>query len=619
MRRIGLLVLFISVTALLADSCIFQNDPLGPNEPPQITQYDPDASWGIIQLETPSDSCRLRIKAIDPEGDQISYRFVIADSQDVVDSVLSFSDTVTFYAKRGGIYRVQGRAYDSEGFTSHNWSIQVLERTNVPPVITTYYPGSNIVQYEVGDTLLFSFEVEDDHRQNLVYKYILNGEVLRDFSREASLTHRFLMNGSYELTGIVWDGEYGDSITWYVTISGEPDFTPPAGICDLEGWTGMDKGTIFLKWTAPGDDGMEGRAAGYRLRTSTVRIKDEYDWKNADEKGGTPMVSPAGSQDSMVLGSLVAGDYVYVCIRAYDDFFNLSPVCSSPHVQIRGYDIEGTVIDTDNGEGIGDIMVYCYGNNDTSRADGYFKVENLTLQARNLVARDELGSGIGDYRDYSTGFSIDGSDISLNIYMLPNYPLIDAQDDRYDDFMDFMRDITETTINSGSTVFKRWDHWPIKVYNPTMTHIDPMTQVEVDLQAAADSAMLDWEYSTGLDIFETVQFPEAADAEIVYDFSVTEGKHHVEVSEVNSDGSPKKKLMIIYPLISTPTITRNTHVIYLHEFGHIIGLDHSVDDGHLMIGLVFPRVDYVSQDEINLVRSIYHLPYIFNINTLLAD
>ncbi len=614
MRKRGLTITVLTtlLTGLFIQSCIFQNDPLGPNEPPEITYFYPE--WQLKTIIAPSDSCKLKIQASDPERDAIEYSFVIAGASGEVDSVLSRADTVVFHARRAGLYTVQGRAEDFEGYSSRSWFIRVQERENFPPAITSYSPGSDLVQFEIGDTLYFDMEVEDDHPEYLVYKYFIEDTVVQDFSRKSDLTHRFLQNGTYELTGMVWDGQYSDSITWHITISGEADTIPPSGVCDLEGRTGEQKGSIFLEWTAPGDDGYEGRAAGYRVRTSTIRITNEDEWKNSNSHPALPAVSSAGMRDSMVLTSLTPGEYVYVCIRAYDDFYNLSPICSSPHIQIRGYDVTGVVIDTETGNGVEGAWVNAEGVEVLSIPGGVYRLKNLKLDVYSIYTRDETGTKIGDYHDYYTAANLLQGDVSgLGLYLVPNYPLVSAEDDRYDNFMEFFRELTKTQISKQSHVYKGWNHWPVLVYSPPAVHEG------ADLQAGADSAMAEWEDYTGLNLFETVQSAEEADAEIVYDYSVTEGRHRVEVLSLNEDGTPQKKKMIIYPLISTPSITVYTHVIFTHEFGHIIGLDHSVDDGHIMLGLTFPRVDHVSEDEIHLVRSIYHLPSIINVDKIKMD
>jgi hypothetical protein len=53
-------------------------------------------------------------------------------------------------------------------------------------------------------------------------------------------------------------------------------------------------------------------------------------------------------------------------------------------------------------------------------------------------------------------------------------------------------------------------------------------------------------------------------------------------------------------------------MIFAHELGHILQLAHSYDLGHLMVGVTAPLIYDPSQDEINLVRSLFGMPTIFD-------
>ena len=609
MRRARLITM-IFLSSVLVYSCIFDENSMGPNQLPQIVSYRPE--WQIATLHLPVDSVVLRIEAVDPENDPIRYTFVITDSTDSIDSVLSNADTTVFYARKSGIYNIQGRAYDSDQFSKHSWFIRVQEKMNNPPEITEWVPGSTVVQFIIGYLINFSITVEDDHPENLLYGYKINGSTIKPFSRDPDMEHRFLENGHYIVDGIVWDGEYGDTINWDITISGSPDTINPAGICDLNGVPGSESGTIHLDWTTPGDDGFDGHAAGYILRTSTVRISSEEAWYKANDYIGEPMPLASGVRDSMTLHGFNPGEMLYVCLRAYDEFNNLSPICSSPHLKVRGFDIEGKVIDAGSCDGIEGIQVLSNNIADTSLADGSYKLENLTSQATFVVTRDEYDPfSYGDYYDYIYSFGTISENLSANLCMVPVFPLIDAQDNRYLDFLDLFKQITKTTgINEG-TVYSGWNHWPVTVYNP------PVVCDDIDLQAAAEGAMEEWENITGLDLFRIVEDLAEADVEIRYDSTTVPDdynhvSHHVETVTLNEDGTPLKKVMFISTLLTRPPITNDTHVIYTHEFGHVIGLYHSVDGGHIMIGLIFPKVEHVSTDESNLVKVIYNLPPVFD-------
>ncbi|MFO7914352.1 MAG: matrixin family metalloprotease [Candidatus Krumholzibacteriales bacterium] len=593
---------------LLISSCIFQNDPLRPNKLPVVTGYFPPEKMQEVII--PGSSVDLYIEGVDPEGEDVHYSFAIVNLPGGQDSILCNSNSFNFSADDSpGLYNVEGRIHDSEGYTSVNWFLNVKRRENEPHEIVDYYPHSQLIQCSLADTLEFGItRVIDDHPEDLRYKYLLGDSMLVE---SRSLTHRFMENGKYYIYAVVWDSEYSDTLAWEIHATGTPDTLAPACIDDLTGRTGEAKGTVIIEWTAVGDDGNDPgtRASYYDVRTSTVRIDSEEDWANASQQSGAPMPSYAGERDSMVISGLEPGERVYVYVKAVDDFLNRSSICGiSPHLQVRGFDIVGRVVDAGTGEGVEGALVKI-GNTtvDTSSAEGYY--ENLDNRIQYLVmhALDENGSEIGDYYDYFYEYGMLGSDLNIDFYLVPNIPLVSMRDDRYHDFLDMFKDMTNTEGLFGTSIYKGWSHWPLKVYNPSPDVTDTL-----DLQQECSDGMQEWEEYTGLDLFEFVDSVEEADVYVYYDYSEDYKNHHVEVMELNPDGTPAKKRVYIYYRKIAANRKSNRHVVYVHEFGHIIGLYHSVDSGHIMIGLTRPDVDHASEDEVNLVKAIYHLPAIFN-------
>ncbi len=92
-------------------------------------------------------------------------------------------------------------------------------------------------------------------------------------------------------------------------------------------------GEVMLHWTAPGDDGYIGRAAGYDIRYWPSRfgpINSEYKWISAYYVTGEPTPSPAGRRDSMLVTDLESGADYYFCIKAFDEAGNYSGLSNSP-------------------------------------------------------------------------------------------------------------------------------------------------------------------------------------------------------------------------------------------------------------------------------------------------
>jgi len=123
----------------------------------------------------------------------------------------------------------------------------------------------------------------------------------------------------------------------------------------VQDFRGSGSGSVVLHWTAPGDDGDIGRAAGYDLRylpASFGPINTEEKWTQAFEAANEAVPSSAGQRDSAVVsGLLPCADY-YFCIKSYDEAFNYSPLSNSPLVSAECTPIVFVVGDVDNSGGL---------------------------------------------------------------------------------------------------------------------------------------------------------------------------------------------------------------------------------------------------------------------------
>jgi len=85
--------------------------------------------------------------------------------------------------------------------------------------------------------------------------------------------------------------------------------------------------TVTLRWTAPGDDGMAGRANRYDLRYRSTAIvgTDTLSWWNAaTPAAGLPTPGVAGTTDSFAVRSLAPATTYYFIVRAADEVPNWS-------------------------------------------------------------------------------------------------------------------------------------------------------------------------------------------------------------------------------------------------------------------------------------------------------
>ena len=125
-------------------------------------------------------------------------------------------------------------------------------------------------------------------------------------------------------------------LTYYyrvVTDVDRIDTVPPAAVTDLKAVA--DAGTVTLTWTAPGDNGREGRAARYRMKYAKRSIVDvptltkdgaaEASWWSAANAVGEPAPAQAQTAQSMKVTGLNPGTY-YFALKARDEAPNVGPL-----------------------------------------------------------------------------------------------------------------------------------------------------------------------------------------------------------------------------------------------------------------------------------------------------
>jgi hypothetical protein len=101
------------------------------------------------------------------------------------------------------------------------------------------------------------------------------------------------------------------------------DTTPPADVADLTVKTPTAT-SLALVWTAPGDDGTNGRAARYDIRYSEVTINDQ-NWESATRVNNyIPLPKPAGQIETIVVTNLPSAKDLHFALKTYDEVPNES-------------------------------------------------------------------------------------------------------------------------------------------------------------------------------------------------------------------------------------------------------------------------------------------------------
>ena len=177
----------LSVTFLLISvSCIFQNDPLAPNKPPEIVSFFPKARDLLVIAP---DTCVFAVNAKDPDGDYLVFNYYVNDS------LVSTDDTLIYYACDSGEYRVKCKVMDNSSYVENEWNLRVQLKENKPPEITWYFPEESKFSAAVGDTLEFYIIARDDDPASLEYMFIADSLVVLKGSQE--LFYRFLNRGDF--------------------------------------------------------------------------------------------------------------------------------------------------------------------------------------------------------------------------------------------------------------------------------------------------------------------------------------------------------------------------------------------------------------------------------------
>ncbi len=118
-----------------------------------------------------------------------------------------------------------------------------------------------------------------------------------------------------------WSG-FSNRTDYYIT-----DPFAPAAISDLQAATDFQ---LKLTWTAPGDDGWEGRAEKYIVKYSTISNITSYDkWEQASLYSQDWQPLAGGSRESKTLTGLKPGKEIWFSIRARDSAGNTASLSNA--------------------------------------------------------------------------------------------------------------------------------------------------------------------------------------------------------------------------------------------------------------------------------------------------
>lgn len=178
------------------------------------------------------------------------------------------------------------------------------------------YSGKLYILTAKGDgTFAEPFAVSLDSRISTV-KIIKTGDFDEDGKKDLAIGHYFA-SISPQAVSLVFNRSEG------------LDRIPPGVVSDLAVNLNGVSGALVLSWTAPGDDGKRGRAAGYDLRVATIPVT-EANFGQAMQMTGVPAPGVSGSSESFTAAGLAAGATYYFALKTKDEVDNVSGISNSP-------------------------------------------------------------------------------------------------------------------------------------------------------------------------------------------------------------------------------------------------------------------------------------------------
>jgi hypothetical protein len=520
------------------------DDPTRVGRPPVVESYSPGSKSLTVYV---GDVVDFRLDAFDPDRDPLSTEFT-------VDGIVVANAADYEYAVIDtGVVTVRGSVRDGD----MNFGVLAVDPEGAP----------------------------------VIYRFVVDGTLV---AQERQFTYHAVATGIKIVRAFASDGVNEITREWRLKVTEIPDAIPPAAIDILLFETGTNPGEVDLQWIAVGRDGMAGTASQYRVRTHPTPILTQQDWNLASERPGVPDPANAGEVMSMTLTGLQPARNTHVAIRAEDDFGNQSPLLETPSAVTRGMRISGHVRDARTNLPVGGAVVSFGLSSASSDAAGEWVLAELGFANDFIVVRDEGGASVGAYYDYTLPYAVVHED-RIDLFLLPALAL---ETTHYPDFLTWFRHMTDIAGNPHGAETRRWE-LPVTMY------VRAFTKSGLDYRATIERVAAEFNAILGEDAFTVVTTGVSDGVETAYVDDLPQDNYGV--AEWTTDWYPRRGLIQFRTTYSPPTESV-LEVVARHEMGHVLGLNHSDDFGHIMVGGVAPQVAQFSNDEVALIQCRYHLP-----------
>lgn len=129
-----------------------------------------------------------------------------------------------------------------------------------------------------------------------------------------------------------WINRYPQKYLYLLNHTKE-DITPPAAIKDLE--LMVKYGKIILDWTAPGDDGIHGKASKYQIKYATHNVGSTMGWLQANHLAGEPVPGEYTTLQEYTVPALKTGKTYYFAIRSFDEANNIAAISNVVSIKLK--------------------------------------------------------------------------------------------------------------------------------------------------------------------------------------------------------------------------------------------------------------------------------------------
>ena len=455
------------------------------------------------------------------------------------------------------------------------------------PIITEFRPESYNLGVYVGDTLSFYVFAEDDDGRAVETWFELDDSVVALGNEWGLRTNRIRQS----VVRAVAKNEAGQrSVQWQLRSYFANDV--PVIINSVEATD--NAGELRVEFVTEEGSNLRFPIVEYELRGHGAPIIAEHTWRGSTKHAVVPATG-ASTVVTLLVGGLNPGTLIYLAVRARDTSGALSPLADGIGATTLGVSFSGRVLDGLTGEPLDGISVRYFDVESITNGEGEYDIRDVQVAAHALLVRDEDDPEVvGPYFDFHrTYVPADGD--RLDIYLLPNCG-VDAS--YYADFLIFFRHLTHTPGAPANVEMRRWE-LPIDLY------VTPQLSGELDLGQIVKDVIEDVEETIGFNVFNLVDADPPLGVRVVFRSNIARDNYRV----IDRDASyyTIKGEIRLRP-VSLPNQVVFFKVNVRHELGHAMGLFHSSDTSHLMVGGVAPTQSTFTADELRLIESYFTIP-----------